>query len=777
MKRLIPAVAILVFWASAAWAAEAPLTTLRAIKALTNEGAGKELPVAFEATVTYFRDYEGYMFVQDEDDPIYVRIPVIPALAPGDRVRLTGKTEGSFHPIVIADSVTLLHHGALPKPVPADFKELIRGQYDSRLVTLRAQVRSADMVVSPLAPVQYIRMELLTDGGHIEARMDSPDTGGLEKLLDAEIEVTGVAAGLFDDKMQQTGIVLFVSSMEDVKILEHTDASPWSLPVAPMDQILVDYDMRDLTPRVRVHGIITYYQPNSAVVLQDGSKSLWISTHTREPLRIGDQADATGFPHAQDRLMSLSDGEIKDSHVFQPVTPQLATWHQLAFWSPNTPDGLQHDLVSIDGQVVTEVREATQDEYVLASGDRLFTAIYHHTLVPSALAPMMEIPVGSMVRVTGICAVVESSTINPDTEVPFNILMRSPDDITVTAKPSLLNTRNLLLALGALLIVVFVVIARGWALERKVRRQTTVMSARTEAEAELERQRSRILEDINESRPLAEILMQITAMVSFTLGGAPCWCEIADGERLGNCPEEPNNLRIVRACIDSHVGPALGTLFAALNPDTPPVDRETVALNNGARLATLAIETRRLYSDLRRRSEYDLLTDIPNRFAIEKFIDLKIEEAHQSGRILGLIFIDLDEFKLVNDTYGHHVGDLYLQEAALRMSRQLLGRDMLARLGGDEFAALVSLHNGVGDLAKIVARLNHCFDRPFAVGGYKLHGAASIGVALYPQEGATKDSLLSAADAAMYAVKNNKHKIARGPAESPHTESSSEDRA
>ena len=189
---------------------------------------------------------------------------------------------------------------------------------------------------------------------------------------------------------------------------------------------------------------------------------------------------------------------------------------------------------------------------------------------------------------------------------------------------------------------------------------------------------------------------------------------------------------------------------------TPPTARETEALQNGARLATLAIETRRLYSDLRRRSEFDLLTDIPNRFAMEKFMELQIEEARQSGRILGLIYIDLDKFKPINDTYGHHVGDLYLQAVALRMSRQLLGGDMLARLGGDEFAALVSLHHGRSDLEKIVARLESCFDEPFAVEGHLLHGEASIGVALYPEDGATKDSLLSAADAAMYAVKNRK---------------------
>jgi diguanylate cyclase (GGDEF)-like protein len=369
---------------------------------------------------------------------------------------------------------------------------------------------------------------------------------------------------------------------------------------------------------------------------------------------------------------------------------------------------------------------------------------------------MKEIPPGSRVRVIGICIIEGANPYNTSQEVPFHILLRSFNDITVVAQPSLVNTRNLLLVLGLLLVVVFVVIARGWVLERKVRRQTAMMSARTEAEAEVERQRSRILEDINESRPLSEILVQIVAMVSSSLHGAPCWCEIADRERLGDCPLEQDSLRIARASIDARVGPALGTLFAGLDPKTPPIDREIVALHNGARLATLAIETRRLYSDLRRRSEYDLLTDIPNRFAIEKFIELQIEVARQSGRILGLIYIDLDKFKPINDMFGHHAGDLYLQEVALRMSRQLLGRDMLARLGGDEFAALVSLLHGHNDMDTIVARLAGCFDAPFVIEGHVIRGSASIGVALYPENGTTKDALLNAADAAMYEVKKSK---------------------
>jgi diguanylate cyclase (GGDEF)-like protein len=245
-------------------------------------------------------------------------------------------------------------------------------------------------------------------------------------------------------------------------------------------------------------------------------------------------------------------------------------------------------------------------------------------------------------------------------------------------------------------------------------------------------------------------------MVSSMLDGAACWCELADGTTVGNCPQEPHSLEIIRVKIDSRSGPALGALLAAFGSESSPEARRTEALADGVRLATLAIETRRLYSDLRHRSEFDLLTEIPNRFAIEKRMNVLIEEAHQSSGLFGLIYIDLDEFKQVNDRYGHHIGDLYLQEVAVRMKRQLRGGDMLARLGGDEFAALVTVVHSRADVEEAVHRLQHCFDTPFAVGEHTLWGEASIGIALYPEDGLTKDSLLSVADTAMYAVKNSR---------------------
>jgi diguanylate cyclase (GGDEF)-like protein len=742
MMRSISVLAIILGFTSVAWAAEpGALTTLRAIHALTNAEASHALPVAFEGTVTYYRNYEEVLFVQDDGVAIYVEATRNPKLLPGDRVLVRGKTHNSYRPEIFADSVTLLHHGEMPKPVPATFDQLIRGQLDCAFVKVRGVVRTADIALSILSGVRSIDLRLATDGGIVHVSLDNDDENLLKDLLDSEIEVVGVASGRFDGKNQLTGIDLNVSSLSDIRILKRASVVPWSLPVTPMGEILSTYHEESHTQRILVHGAVTYYQPGSMVVLQNGDRTLRIMTRTYTPLRIGDLADAIGFPDLSEGFLTLTSSEVQDSLVRAPIQPMPATWQQLAS-SSNL-----FDLVSIEGRVVMQVREAVQDEYVLVSDGHLFSAIYRHPDAASQLAlpAMKEIPLGSRVRITGICVPYNSDAFNGP--VPFDILLRSFDDVTVVANPSWLTVPNLILLIGVLLAVLSAVGARGWFLERRVRRQNASL-------AYIERRRSRILEDINNARPLAAIIEQITELVSFRLKGAPCWCQIADGAQLGNCPPKLTAFRIVQEDIPARTGPALGSIFAALDPLTKPQAIESEALNMATALSALAIETRRLYTDLRRRSEFDLLTDIHNRFSLDKHLDTLISEARHAAGVFGFIYVDLDEFKQINDLYGHHIGDRYLQEVALRMKHQLRPHDLLARQGGDEFAALVTEVRGRTDVEEIAMRLERCLDEPCLIEGYTVHGSASVGIALYPEDGETKDALLSTADAAMYKVKN-----------------------
>jgi diguanylate cyclase (GGDEF)-like protein len=758
MRNLVVAFVLFFGSVASAWA-EAPsqMTSLRAIGAISNAEATRHETVAFEATVIYFRWYENTMFVQDGDAAIFVLATTNARPVPGDRILVRGTTHESFRPYVTSNDITILRHGSLPKPVPASFAQMIHSELDCRLVTFHAVVRAADMVLSSNKPSS--KLQLLADGGNLDAVVDNEDADALKNMLDAEVEITGAVSARFDGKMQEIGVLLHVASLADVKVIKHASVSPWSLPLTPMDEIIRSSRLKDLTQRVHVQGTITYFHPGDVLVLQNGSKSLWVMSQTRDDLHIGDVADVIGFPVVHDGFLALERGEVQNSHVQAPIAPVPATWHSLSS-SRNI-----FDLVSIEGQVVLEVREATQDEYVLTAEGQLFSAIIRHppsvSLTPVAPPPMKEIAPGSKVRITGVCIPEDSNPFN--TQVPFNILMRSFDDIAVVAKPPWLNVRNLIVVVSGLLIVVIGVGAWGALLNRKVRRQTSALSERVAAEAVLERQmaqleqrRSRILEKINGSTPLAEILEDIAEMTSFRLDGAPCWCEIVDGARRSLAPSDRSSLRIARIEILSRAGAPLGSLFVGMAAGSEPAPSEVEALSVGARLATLAIETRRLYADLLHRSEFDLLTDIHNRFSLDKQLSSRIEGAHQSGSSFGLIYIDLDEFKQVNDLCGHFIGDLYLQDVTRRMMRQLRSTDMLARLGGDEFAVISSNVQNRAEVEEIALRLERCFDDPFAVEGHVLHGSASVGVALYPQDATTKDTLLNAADAAMYISKNKK---------------------
>ncbi len=727
--------------ATALAAAPDTITSLAELHALSNDEAAKSIPVAFEATVTYHIRGSIGLFVQDGGYAIYADAPKDATLTPGDRVLVRGKTGAGFRPDIEAESVTVLGHGAVPAPVPASYTALVRGDFDCMRVSVRGTVRSADLVT--YGKVTNIYLELSMDGGPVDAIIDSSDGDMLGKLRGAQVEVAGSTSGIFDSKQQLTGIVLKVPAISDVKVLRAAAGGPEALPITPMDDILEHSYVLDLSQRVRVEGTITYYLPGAAVVLQDGARSLWIETKDEQPLTMGDRATASGYPTVRNGVLTLANAEVEDSYQRSPLTPQRVGWDEL-YAGANA-----FNLIATEGQVVKEGREEYQDEYLLTTGGHLFTVLYRHIDedLGFELPPMKEIPVGATVRVTGITSVSYGS--NPfEGPAGFDVLLRSFNDIEVVARPSWRNVHNLTRLVEILLAVIFIIgVGVLWS-ERRAHLHNA-------ATADLERRRAKILEEINNSRPLVEILESIHELVSARLGGARCWVQVKDGATLGNiAPGSAGaGLRVVEEPIPSRSGPALGAICAAFGLHTRPSAIETETLTQAAGLARLAIETARLYSDLVHRSEFDLLTEIHNRFSFEKQIETAMEAARQSAGIFGLLYIDLDDFKQVNDQLGHHIGDLYLQEVALRMKGQLRPGDILARLGGDEFAAILPQVRGRADVEEITLRLERCFEQPFTCHGCAVRGTASIGIAMYPADGTTRDSLLSAADAAMYVVK------------------------
>ncbi|WP_407167529.1 EAL domain-containing protein [Bradyrhizobium sp. ORS 111] len=163
-------------------------------------------------------------------------------------------------------------------------------------------------------------------------------------------------------------------------------------------------------------------------------------------------------------------------------------------------------------------------------------------------------------------------------------------------------------------------------------------------------------------------------------------------------------------------------------------------------------ERRRANERIARLAHYDALTDLPNRVLFREQIERELERARK-GQQFALLYIDIDEFKGINDSLGHHVGDELLKTIAGRIKACLSEGDLIARLGGDEFAVIQTAIRGTGDVEDFVASVHRAIRQPCDCLGHHLSTDASIGVALAPRDGTDLDQLIRNADIAMYGAK------------------------
>jgi len=163
-------------------------------------------------------------------------------------------------------------------------------------------------------------------------------------------------------------------------------------------------------------------------------------------------------------------------------------------------------------------------------------------------------------------------------------------------------------------------------------------------------------------------------------------------------------------------------------------------------------ERRRADEEIAHMAHYDLLTDLPNRTLFREQIAREYEKARQ-GNWFALIYIDVDEFKSINDSLGHHIGDELLKALAGRLRDCLSPGDLVARFGGDEFAVIRSGGGDRGAVEVFVNRIQEAIRRPYRCRGHQLSVDASIGIALAPEHGRNLDQLVKNADLAMYSAK------------------------
>ena len=234
--------------------------------------------------------------------------------------------------------------------------------------------------------------------------------------------------------------------------------------------------------------------------------------------------------------------------------------------------------------------------------------------------------------------------------------------------------------------------------------------------------------------------------------GQSLWCE-PDTAGAQPVPPLPADVRTALAVpVPGEQGP-LGVIECWLGERRPRDERLLRVLQAVADQLGNVVQRQWAEQRLQQLAHFDAVTGLPNRVLFGDRLERAMVEADRHGGLVGLIFVDLDRFKSINDGLGHDVGDRLLMRIAERLQGAVRAEDTVARLAGDEFGVLVPNLTRAEDLARVAGKLLEAFESPFEIDGQPIRSGASLGLTLYPRDERSAAGLLRNADAAMYRVK------------------------
>ena len=219
--------------------------------------------------------------------------------------------------------------------------------------------------------------------------------------------------------------------------------------------------------------------------------------------------------------------------------------------------------------------------------------------------------------------------------------------------------------------------------------------------------------------------------------GAPCWLGVP---------------------LNSQNGTIGALIVKSARDDERYTEQDKELLQYVCAQISVAIERQQMHARLQRMAQYDQLTQVPNRELLRERFKAALANARVTSGRMALLYIDLDRFKQVNDTYGHGVGDMLLQAVASRLQGCVRDSDTVARIGGDEFVVLLHSIQALEDAYGVQEKIQHALSLPLRLDGHCLSIGPSIGVACFPDHGTEDVALFRHADEAMYSAKRHNHK-------------------
>ena len=436
------------------------LTEARQVLELSRKEAARGYPIRIRAVVTYMDSDWRALFVQDSTAGIYVDLRKNPTVTHrGQWVEVEGVSgAGEFAPLIDNPQVRVLGKAPMPAGRKASIDELSSGRLDSQWVEVEGSVRFA------MEASGYLVLDLAVDGGRLKTMILEFDEQNPGRWVDTRVRVRGVVGGKFNRKNQLIGIQLLVPEMQDLQVLKESLASPFDLPVRPIESLFRYSREQAFNHRVRIQGIVTMQRAGRSLYVRDETGELPIDTWQSTPVEPGQLVDVIGFPAVIEFSPVLQDAN------FRLLGERGAAPAPVAITAEQGLKG-KHDaaLVKIEGRLLNH--SLTQGEQILILQEEKVSFSAQLNLEGGQQA-LTDLPVGSRLRLVGICAVQNSAEGRP---LGFRILLHSAADVSILQRPSWWTLSRLLAAAGTLASLMLLALIWVVVLKRRVRHQTDVI--------------------------------------------------------------------------------------------------------------------------------------------------------------------------------------------------------------------------------------------------------------------------------------------------------------
>jgi diguanylate cyclase (GGDEF)-like protein/PAS domain S-box-containing protein len=733
-----------------------PLPTLRTIHdvfLLSKAEARRGYPIVLDAVVTYSDPEWGLLFIQDETGTTFIdvhgnvtRFP----LGAHVRVSAVSAVDGD-NPIIAQTRILVLGAGILPPPEQRSVKELDAGEGEAHRVVTEGILHPCERDWSRVC------FRICDGEKAVWLMIPEQDSASAQSLMGAIVRVKGMAARHEEGEHRRVGAQLYVNTLKDIEV----ESPPLPVSFSSLPMLIgglrpSDADVRFVN-RTHLRGVVTWQSPG-LFTLHDDSGTIFVGTWKTIAVHTGTTMDAIGFLSHGRFGLELADSAISPAAVqlnAAAIVPLQLTANEVIKRS------LNGRRVHLKARLIGQSANANEFVYQLEDGTQRFNAVL---LRNDATREIVGLSKGSILELTGV-ALIEGGT--PEWPDSLLVLVESPADMVVVGGPGWLTFRRGLTLLGLMALCVVIPLIWITVLRRTVRRQTATIRARLESEMRLETKYSRLVE------------RNLAAVYSWQPDGTISDCNLAFARMLGF---ESREDLIGRSYWDFQVDSEhREQLCAALQREEALSNREAslrrgdgstvhvlknitpVHTADGILYETTAIDVTQLRDnriELQKardaavfESLNDPLTSLPNRKLLTHTLPGMLTEAQEAGGMIALLYLDLDGFKLVNDTLGHAVGDALLVQVAARLRSCVREGDMLARLGGDEFMVVMRKIRAREDAVMLAEKLLEDLSSSFEVNGHLLAIGASIGISIFPDDAANSEELIQQADSAMYVGK------------------------